>query len=65
MLMGNTACGGLSLKTFVKEVFAHFGRCFRTMFCIHLGPGALPNLSPLTAFSTSEDLVKFGSLAEA
>ena len=39
------------------------GRCFRTLFGIPLGPGALPTLRPLMASRTSSGLVNFGSLA--
>ena len=39
------------------------GRCFRSLFGIPLGPGALPTLRPLMASRTSSGLVNFGSLA--
>jgi len=39
------------------------GRCFRALFGISLGPGALPTLRPLMASRTSSGFVNFGSLA--
>ena len=39
------------------------GRCFRALFGMPLGPGALPTLRPLMASRTSSGLVNFGSLA--
>jgi len=39
------------------------GRCFRALFGIPLGPGALPNLRSLMASRTSSVMVNFGSLA--
>jgi hypothetical protein len=54
-----------ALNTFVRKGTAHFGRCFRALFDIPFGPGALPTLSPLMACRTSEGLVTFGSLAKA
>ena len=37
------------------------GRCFRALFGIPLGPGALPTLRPMMASRTSSGLVNFGS----
>jgi hypothetical protein len=54
-----------ALNTFVRKVIARFGRCLRTLFRILFGPGALPILSRVIAYSTSEGLVNFGSLALA
>ena len=39
------------------------GRCFRALFWMPLGHGALPNLGPLMASRASSGLVNFGSLA--
>jgi hypothetical protein len=45
------------LNTFVRKVIVRFDRCFRALFGIPFGPGALPTLSPLMAYRTSEGLV--------
>ena len=39
------------------------GRCFRALFGIPFGPGALPTLRPVMASRTSSGLVNFGWLA--
>ena len=53
----------MALKIWTSWSTARMGRCFRALFGIPLGPGALPNLRPLMASRTSSALVNFGSLA--
>jgi hypothetical protein len=46
----------------VRKVIERFGRFLRALLRIPFGPGALPPLSSLMAYRTSEGLVNFGSL---
>ena len=53
----------MALKIWTSRCTARTGRCFRALFGIPLGPGALSTLRPMMASRTSSGLVTFGSLA--
>ena len=53
----------IELKRWTRKNTARMGRCFRALFGIPFGPGALTTLRPLIAFWTSSGLVNIGSMA--
>jgi hypothetical protein len=55
----------IELKIRTRRDTALCGRCFKALFGIPFGPGALPNLRPLMASWTSSGLVNLGSLTGA
>jgi hypothetical protein len=53
------------LKTFMRKVTAHLGRCLTALFGTPFRLGALPVLSPMRTPRTSKGLDNFGSLGGA
>jgi hypothetical protein len=49
----------IALNTSTTKVITRFGRCLRTLYVIHFGPGVLFSLTHLTILRTTEGLIIF------